>query len=87
MGYNPSVKRDPTAEMLGLLSARLERLSADSRWARRASGVRGNILKILAEIESGKAVNAGRISSVTDMSFYILRQAAKEIPDLDDLEG
>ncbi len=34
-------------ELLRLLAARLERLSVDSRWARRASGLRGNIIKIM----------------------------------------
>ena len=37
-------------ELLRLLAERLERLSADSLWARRASGLRGNIIKVLEEV-------------------------------------
>jgi hypothetical protein len=70
-------------ELLRLLAARLERLSADSRWARRASGLRGNLLKVLEEVDSGQVVAQARLDLLTGRAFEILRLAAHEIPDLD----
>ena len=72
-------------ELLHLLAARLERLSVDSRWARRASGLRGNILKVLEQADAGELVSVKRLEMLTETAFYILRQAAQDIPDLEDL--
>jgi hypothetical protein len=72
-----------TVDLLRLLIARLERLSADSHWARRASGLRGNLLKVLEEIEAGGEVAPGRLNLLIESSFEILRRAAQEIPDLE----
>jgi len=72
-------------ELLRLLAARLERLSADSRWARRASGLRGNIIKILEEVDKGETDVGRRLEFLTDAAFDILRQAGQEIPDPEDL--
>ncbi|MBE3037265.1 MAG: hypothetical protein IMZ62_00395 [Chloroflexi bacterium] len=72
-------------ELLRLLAARLERLSVDSRWARRASGLRGNIIKILEQADTGEPVAAMRLNLLTDTAFDILRRAAQDIPDLEDL--
>ena len=71
--------------LLRLLVTRLERLSVDSRWARRASGLRGNLLKALEEGERGDAVPVERLNLLTDAAFDILRKAAQEIPDLEEL--
>jgi hypothetical protein len=65
--------------------ARLERLSADSHWARRASGLRGNIVKVLDEADSGHEVSQARLELLTEAAFDILRRAAQDIPDLEDL--
>jgi hypothetical protein len=70
---------------LRLLSTRLERLSVDSQWARRASGLRGNILKVLEQADSGEPVVQKRIDLLIDSAFEILRQAALEITDVADL--
>ena len=72
-------------ELLSLLADRLERLSVDSHWARRASGLRGNIIKVLEEVASGEAVSGSRLDLLIDTAFDILRRAAHDIPDLDDL--
>lgn len=72
-------------ELLRLLAARLERLSVDSRWARRASGLRGNIIKILEQVNIGEPVAAMRLDLLTDTAFDILRSAAQDIPDLEAL--
>jgi hypothetical protein len=70
-------------ELLRLLVARLERLSADSRWAHRASGLRGNLLKVLEAIDSGGWVTAARLDLLIESAFDLLRKAAQEIPDLE----
>jgi len=71
--------------LLRLLISRLERLSVDSHWARRASGLRGNIVKVLEEADSGEEVAAARLDLLTEAAFDILRRAAQEIPDLEEL--
>jgi hypothetical protein len=83
MGYNAcmGVSR---LELLKLLTSRLERLSVDSRWARRASGLRGNIMKLTEQAETGQAVAPERLDALIERSFEILRSAAREIPDLED---
>jgi hypothetical protein len=72
-------------QLLRLLVYRLERLSADSHWARRASGLRGNIVKVLEEANSGQEVSTTRLELLTESAFDILRRAAQDIPDLEDL--
>ena len=72
-------------QLLRLLTSRLERLSVDSHWARRASGLRGNIVKVLEEVDSGQAVSAVRLELLIDAAFDMLSRAAHDIPDLEDL--
>jgi hypothetical protein len=72
-------------QLLRLLTSRLERLSVDSHWARRANGLRGNIVKILEEADSEQEVSTERLELLTDAAFDILRRAAQDIPDLEDL--
>jgi hypothetical protein len=72
-------------ELLRLLISRLERLSVDSRWARRASGLRGNVIKVLEEADAGQTVSAERLELLINRSFEILREAAKEIPDIEEI--
>ena len=71
--------------LLRLLISRLERLSVDSHWARRANGLRGNIVKVLEEADSGQPVSADRVDLLTEAAFDILRRAAHDIPDLEEL--
>ena len=73
-------------EFLKLLAHRLERLNVDSLWARRASGTRGNIIKILAEVEEGQKVDSERLSPLIDRAFDVLTHAAQEIPDMDEIK-
>jgi hypothetical protein len=72
-------------ELLSLLVTRLEQLSADSHWSRRASGLRGNIIKVLLQAAAGESVAVKRLEILTNSAFEILRQAAQEIPDQDAL--
>ena len=73
------------SELLRMLAERLERLSADSLWARRASGLRGNIIKVLEEIDAGRDVTPERLSPLIQRAFEILRRAAQEIPDIEEI--
>lgn len=85
--YNTNVPSTFTGQikLLRLLVARLERLPVDSHWARRASGLRGNIVKVLEEADSGEEVSASRLELLTEAAFGILRRAAQDIPDLEEL--
>ena len=72
-------------QLLRLLTSRLEHLSVDSHWARRANGLRGNIVKVLEEADSGQEVSEDRVELLTNAAFEILRLAAQDIPDLEEL--
>ena len=72
-------------ELLRLLAGRLERLSVDSLWARRASGLRGNIIKVLNEIDVGQDVKPERLSPLIERAFEVLQHAAQEIPDIEEI--
>jgi len=76
---------NPDIELLRLLAERLERLSVDSLWARRASGLRGNIIKVLEEYDSGQEIEAERLRPLIERAFEVLRHAAQEIPDIDEI--
>jgi hypothetical protein len=63
------------------VAAMLERLSADSIWAHRASGVRGSLLETLDRIEDGQASNkdVSELERLVTEGFDILEKAAREI--------
>jgi hypothetical protein len=65
------------------LVAHLERLSADSYWAHRASGLRGALMRSLERLENGdgdEREETARLSRLFERGFEILRRAAREIP-------
>lgn len=66
-------------QLLRLLVGRMERLSVDSTWARRASGLRGNMVKVLEEIDAGQEVESARLDLLIERAFEVLRNAAQEI--------
>lgn len=74
-------------EQARMVAKRIERLSADSGWARIASGYRGGLLKAIDEIESNadpEAVGeegAARLDFLIDTGFDLLAKAAREIGD------
>ncbi len=65
-------------KLLQLLLARLERVSADSFWAHRASGVRGSLLRTLERLEAGESVGTEHIQTVLEQGFHVLERAARE---------
>jgi hypothetical protein len=67
--------------LLRMLAGRLERLSVDSIWARRASGLRGSVIKALESVDTGTAIPPEHLDLLIERSFQILRSAAREIPD------
>jgi hypothetical protein len=64
--------------LIRLLLARLERVSVDSYWAHRASGIRGGLLKTLDELEKGTPVGQSNIDELVSSAFRILTRAARE---------
>ncbi len=69
-------------ELAKLLSARLERLSADSTWARRASGLRGSLLKAIETAEIGSVDPDSfreHLERLIRRGFEILENAAREL--------
>jgi hypothetical protein len=61
-----------------LLVLRLERLSADSIWAHRASGLRGSLLQILEKYEKDSAfIDPEELNRLLNAGYYILDQAVK----------
>ncbi len=76
------MKDDGLLELAKLLSARLERLSADSTWARRASGLRGSLLKAIEVAEQSEADLAEarpHLEWLIRRGFQILENAAREL--------
>jgi hypothetical protein len=63
-----------------ILIQRLERLSADSLWAHRASGVRAALDKNLTRIDDDGKLKGEELKDLIQSGFEILEQAAKEIP-------
>ena len=69
---------EPDDKLIRLLLPRLERISVDSYWAHRASGVRGALVKILDQMEIGVPVDPVSVKTNIAVGFEILREAAEE---------
>lgn len=65
-------------KLIAMLLDRLERISVDSIWAHRASGIRGSMLRAQEQIQLGKSIDSNALRELIATSFHILRQAAKE---------
>ncbi len=72
---NPSQEE---IQLVRLLLARLERVSVDSYWAHRASGVRGALLRVLDAVEAHQSQDPAILGNLTDQAFRILERAARE---------
>jgi hypothetical protein len=66
-------------QSLQFLLARLERISADSVVAHRASGVRGAMLRTLDRYDRGNAPSDPELKRLIDVGYILLQKAAKEI--------
>lgn len=69
---------EPNEKIICMLLPRLERISVDSYWAHRASGVRGALTKILDYMETGETVDPESLRTNISIGFEILREAAAE---------
>jgi hypothetical protein len=76
--FNPMESSEPSEGLIRLLLTRLERISVDSYWAHRASGVRGALTKILAQIETGEPVDPVSLRMNLRVGFDVLEKAAEE---------
>lgn len=72
------MENESTLDLLRLLLARLEKISADSVWAHRASGLRGAAFRALEKIEGGNPVSTSALQRYIEAGFYILNKAAEE---------
>jgi hypothetical protein len=68
-----------------ILVERLARLSADSIWARRASGLRASIDKAVVHLENGQPVDPEHFEHLVSLGFEMLNKAAAEIPVPEDI--
>jgi hypothetical protein len=79
-------KQEELLEMAELLIYRLERISADSIWARRASGQRGALLKWVEDFEKKgstkeidtDAIDLSTIENLILTGYVLLENAARE---------
>ena len=66
-------------QLIHMLLIRLERISADSYWAHRASGIRGALLRMLDDNEKGNPFDKAAFKHLVSAGFTILSQAAKDM--------
>jgi hypothetical protein len=69
---------DVPLRTLNLLLSRLERISADSSVAYRASGVRGAMLRLVEKIEDGRPVSSQDVKRLVESAYLLLQKAARE---------
>jgi hypothetical protein len=69
---------EPSGKLIRLLLPRLERISVDSYWAHRASGVRGALVRLLAQMEMGETIDPALLRRNIQAGFDILQKAAEE---------
>ncbi len=65
-------------QLIHMLLYRLERISADSYWAHRASGVRGALLRLSEDVKKGRPVQGTDMQQIMDLAFIILEKAGRE---------
>lgn len=73
--------RDHLLEEARMLVERLERISADSVWAHRSSGLRGTLLRLIDQVETGGDPANSILASLgqnMNLGFDMLVKAGKE---------
>ncbi len=72
-------------EVAKFLISRLERLSVDSYWAHRASGIRGALLRrieaINTNVEKNNLIQDNSLDTLINNGYNLLEKAAREIPE------
>ena len=68
-----------------ILVERLARLSADSIWARRASGLRASLDKAVGQVENGNIVDGDHFNHLVTLGYEMIEKAAEEIPVPEDI--
>ena len=63
---------------LRFLLARLERISADSVTAHRASGIRGGMLRVIDQLEKQEQVPEYVMKRLIERGYLLLQRAAEE---------
>lgn len=76
--FDPMEFQESNDKLIRLLLARLERISVDSYWAHRASGVRGALVRLLAQMEAGETIDPVSLQANFAVGFEILKRAAEE---------
>lgn len=78
---NERLSQRAAIDLARLLISRLERLSADSYWAHRSSGLRGSLLRCLEQIETGDVGPEAmpRLEQLIAFGFDVLTRGAREI--------
>ncbi len=69
---------DELLRTLTFLLSRLERISADSAVAYRASGVRGAMLRVMEKLEEGRTVSGANVKRLIENGYSLLEKAAQE---------
>lgn len=67
-----------TIRVFHFLLSRLERISADSSVAYRASGVRGSMLRMVEKLEKGRPVSGPAVRRLIESGYQLLEKAAEE---------
>ena len=71
-------RQTDTPQLVQMLLSRLERISVDSYWAHRASGVRGALIRAVEKLENGRPVTGSDLRRLVDLGFSILENASRE---------
>ncbi len=78
-----SFPESPVLATARLLVARMERLSADSHWAHRASGLRGSLLRAIELVDQAapadQEILLSALEQLNQHGFALLTRAAHEI--------
>ena len=69
--------QDPLLDLTQLLLRRLERISVDSRWAHRASGVRGALLRAVEDLENQRPISRTKVNRLIQMGFKLLETSIR----------
>lgn len=69
---------EEVVDLIQRLLSRLERISADSVWAHRASGIRGSLFKAMETLEDGGKVPGSTLDPLISTGFSILENVFKE---------